>query len=818
MSGTKSFGEWLRHRRRELDLTQEELARQVGCARISIRKIEADQMRPSKQLAELLIKHLRVPAQEAGNFMRLARGGASASSVETFESPDNLPHPISSFIGREREIAEVKRLIGNSRLVTLTGAGGCGKTRLAIEVAGQILDGFPGGAWFVGFAPLSNSTLVHQTIASALRVREDPSRPLIETLCAYLHSKHLLLLFDNCEHLIEECAQVADTLLQACPQLQILVTSREALRIEGEEQYYVPCLSLPEGGVDEPIERLKRSEAVRLFVERAARVQPTFGLTFENSSPVVQICQRLDGMPLAIELAAARVKLLNVGHIAERLDDRFNLLTSGSRSALPRHQTLRATMDWSYDLLAGNTRVLYRRLSVFSGGFTQDAAQAVCSDDVFEGVEVLGELSRLVDRSIVEVIQAGDGERYRMLETIRQYARERLKESGEERQVRDRHLRYYMDWTEAVEPRLRGPGQIAWWDRIETEHDNIRAALDWSLDGGDKQLGLRLAGAAFWFWKPRSYWKEGLKWLKETLAVDPQGRSSQARAKALVVAGNMAMEMYTADPVDDWYEQSLKIWRDMGNKWWASYTLLLMGWHRILVNEAASARFLFEESVAFARQAQDAWIMGYALRGLGSVIERFDYAAARPILEESLLHSQTAGDRWVLADALKQLGTLALGQAEYAEAAALGEQSLRLFREMGDKEFKTETLGLLALAALGQGDFKRAEGFCRESMLLAKSIGYNSQIGVDLLNSAFIAEAEGQPRRSAILLAAGEALLNSMGTTRSMWPWIRADYDQCIPSVQAQLGDNEFGTATAEGRVMTPEQAINYALEGFKED
>ncbi len=545
-----------------------------------------------------------------------------------------MPHPISSFIGREREIEEIHRLIHRSRLVTLTGAGGCGKSRLAIEAASQMLGLFPDGIWFMAFAPLFDPVLVQRTIATVVDVHEDPSCPLIESINARLYSKHLLLVFDNCEHLIAECAQVADTLLRACPQLSVLATSREALGIEGEEQYYVPCLSLPEVGAETSLEKLHQSEAVSLFVDRAARVQSTFGLTAANSAAILQICRQLDGMPLAIELAAARVKTMTVEHIAKGLDDRFSLLTGGNRTALPRHQTLRAAIEWSYELLPERTRVLFRRLSVFAGGFTQEAAQAICSDDGLAVGDVVNELSHLVDRSLVEVIQAGNAERYRMLETIRQYARERLIESGEESQVRDKHLGFFMAWTEKFEfaPNASA-AQITWLDRFEAEQDNIRMALEWSLSEGDCELGMNLAGAAFSFWRRRSYWKEGMNWLKAILARAPEGQRTAGRGKALVAAAQFGMDMYLMDPVEEWLDEALGIFRDLGDKWWTSYTLLCWGWRRLYVNEATSARVLFEESVASARQTNDEWIdewiLGSSLRGLGAATERFDYAAAR---------------------------------------------------------------------------------------------------------------------------------------------------------------------------------------------
>lgn len=820
MGESKSFGQWLRHRRRELDLTQNELARHVGCAAITVRKIEADEMRPSKQLAELLVEQLGITGEEREDFVRFARGGEAVRPTTAIGPGDNLPHPVSSFVGRKREIADVHRLLGLSRLVTLTGAGGCGKSRLAIEATSQMLDRFADGVWFAEFAPIVDPTLVHATIASALRVREDPGRALIETLCGYLRSKQLLLIFDNCEHLIGECAQAADTLLQSCAQLRILATSREPLGIVGEEQYYVPCLSLPETAAGASAERLYESEAVRLFVDRAVLVQPSFALADTNLSPVVQICRRLDGMPLAIELAAARVKALSAQHIAERLDDRFNLLTDGNRTALPRHQTLLATIEWSHDLLPETTRALFRRLSVFAGGFSQEAVQAVCSGGGLAAESVLVELSRLVDRSLVEALPGGKHERCRMLETIRQFARERLKESGEEGTVRDRHLSFFTEWMEKAEPKLRGPEQIEWWDRIEIEHDNMRAALDWSLGSSAAQLGLRLAGTAFWFWKPRSYWREGLDWLKSSLARASTPRRTSGRAKALVAAGNLGLEPYAAEPVDAWLEESLGIWREVDDKWWISFTFLCMGWHRILMNDAGSSRPIFEESVAFAREAQDAWILGYALRGLGAALERVSFEMARPILEESLVHMRTAGDRWALGEVFKQLATCALGERDYARAASLMQESLELFRAIGDGENVAESLTVLAIAVLGQGDSRRAQELCHESLKLDQHQGYSmpSQLGATLIWLGCIAGSEGQPRRSAILLAAGESVLNSIGTTVAMWPWSLRGYREAMTSAQALLAEGELSEALSEGRAMTMEQAVRYALAETKED
>ncbi len=813
----ESFGRWLRHRRRELDLTQDELARQVGCARITIRKIEADQLRPSRQLAELLAEHLGITADERQHFLRFARKG-EAEVIPAAELHSNLPHPISTFIGREREIAEIRRRIGIYRLVTLTGAGGCGKSRLAIETARQVLDSFPDGVWFVAFAPLSDARLVDQTVASALGVHEDAGRPLLETLCACLARKRLLLIFDNCEHLIEECAYSADTLLKSCPRLHILATSRDALSIEGEAQYYVPCLSLPQQGTSARVDKLDESEAVRLFVDRGALVQPGFDLTDANSGSIAQICRRLDGMPLAIELAAARTKVLSVQHIAERLDDRFNLLIGGSRTALPRHQTLRATIEWSHELLPEATRMLFRRLSVLVGGFSQEAAQAVCSDAQLQVASVLAELSRLVDHSLVELAQSGKEERYRMLETIRAFAAEKLQASGEEQRFRNHHLLYFTEWAEKLEPRLRGPDQIDGWDRMEIEHDNIRCAMEWSLSGGDSQLGLRLAGAEIWFWHPRGYYWEALKWLKSLLAGTPANQRTAARAKVLVAACIMAMNMYTPDPIDHWFAEALGIFRELDDKWWICYSLIMMGYHG-LATDVYSARLLFEDSAAIAGEMHDEWMVGSALLGvgmayggLGGTRHEADYATARRMMEESLLHLRVAGDGIMIAHALRYMGRVAMAQHDFARAAALGEEALKLYSAGGNRANRAEVLSALPMALLGLGHCKRAADLSRESLVLADSMGDSWQIGDTLISMGRIAEAEGKGRRSAILLTSGEATLRSMGTSVAAFPWVLEAYEECMAKLKIQLGETEFGNALAEGKTMTVQQAVDFAL------
>ncbi|MEJ7816454.1 MAG: AAA family ATPase, partial [Rubrobacter sp.] len=422
---------------------------------------------------------------------------------------NNLPLELSSFVGREKELAEVKRLLEDTRLLTLTGAGGCGKTRLALAIASELLEGFEDGVWMVELVPLADPSLVPQAVASTLGVREEPGRSPTETLSDYLGSKKLLLVLDNCEHLIEACAALAETLLRSCSELRVLATSREALGITGEVAWPVPSLSLPDLRRLPAVESLPQYESALLFVERAEAVKPDFALTEQNAPAVAQVCYRLDGIPLAIELAAARVKVLPVEQISERLDDCFRLLAAGSRTAMPRHRTLHATMDWSHELLPEAERTLFRRLSVFSGGFSLDAAEWVCAGEELERDEGLELLSHLVDKSLVVAREEGGEARYRLLETVRQYGWERLSESDEAVEFRERHAGYYLALAEEAEPELKREGQVAWLERLERERDNLRAAMRWLLGRGELEEVARLGWALWLFWGIRAHFAEG---------------------------------------------------------------------------------------------------------------------------------------------------------------------------------------------------------------------------------------------------------------------------------------------------------------------
>jgi predicted ATPase len=483
-------------------MSQEALAERAGLSREAINLLERGRrLSPHRDTVSLLVKALKLSADErACLLVAAAQAGQIAVATRVASGPaSSLPVRLTSFVGREKETAEVQDLLLAKRLVTFTGPGGIGKTSLAREVAAGLEAAFVDGMALVELAALNDGELVPHAIAAIVGVYEQPGEPLLTTLVRALGTSQRLLVLDNCEHLVEACAQVVEPLLQACPHLRILVTSREPLRVGAEVVWRVPTLALPDDHA-QPLDAMARSEAVRLFVERATAVRPGFALSADNAGMVAEICRRLDGIPLAIELAAARVSALTPEQIARHLNDRFRLLTTGSRTATPRHQTLRALLDWSHDLLTEPERVVFRRLSVFAGGWSLEAAEAVCAGAGIDELEVLDLLTQLLAKSLVQVEQQAGEERFRLLETLRQYGQDRLVDSAEVAVVRDRHRDWFLHLAERVKPELIGPDQVVWLDRLEREHDNFRAALGWVVKQGPAELGLRLGGALWQLW------------------------------------------------------------------------------------------------------------------------------------------------------------------------------------------------------------------------------------------------------------------------------------------------------------------------------
>ncbi len=686
--------------------------------------------------------------------------------------PNNLPRQLTSFIGREKEMAEIKRLLSAAYLVTLTGSGGAGKTRLALQVAADMVDGYPDGVWLAEFAPIADPALVPKTVASALGVSEQPRSDMTETLVDALRPKALLLVLDNCEHLLAACRDLAAALLRKCPHVRILATSREGLGVPGETLWRVPSLSVPEDLRHlPPAEELVLYEAVRLFVDRALATAPEFTITSENSPAVAQVCQRLDGIPLAIELAAARVKVLAVEQIAIRLDDRFRLLTGGSQIVLPRHQTLRGAIDWSYNLLSEPERVLLRRLSVFARGWTLEAAEAVSAGGSVEAVNILDLLTSLVDKSLV-LAETKDGEaRYRVLETVREYGRDRLLESSEATDFRKRHRDWYLGLAERAEARFHGPEGIMWLNRLEVEHDNLRAALGWSsTEEEDAETRLRLAAALWEFWDYHTHWGEGRKWL-ETAIAGSRDTKSTARVKALWGGGTL-------------------VWRQ---------------------GDFGRAMALYEESLALARDLGDQRGIAMALMGRGLVHKRHgDFDAATALFEESLEVSRNLEDKWPTAFTLANMGAVAREKGDYAKAVPLCEESLAIFRTLDANRWIAYALRLTGHAVRLQGDVERTTGLYRESLALFGESG-DKWIATECIEGlALIASAQGHFERAARLFGVAEAARETFGITM---PRSEAgDQEHFWAAIRERPEGTAFAAAWAEGRAMTLEQAIEYAL------
>ncbi len=709
------------------------------------------------------------------------------SSLSTL--PNNLPSALTSFIGREHEIGEIKGLLNKTRLVTLTGPGGTGKTRLSLQVAADVLAQFPDGGWLAEFAPVTDPSLVPQTVATALGVQEQPGRPVLAQLTDYLSPKKILLVLDNCEHLIMACAQLADVLLHACPNLRLLASSREALGITGETAYPVPPLQTPSLSDHTTVAYLTQYESVRLFVERAQTVQPHFALSEVNAEAVAQICRRLDGIPLALELAAARIKLFTPEQIAKRLDDRFRLLTGGSRTAVPRHHTLSALIEWSYDLLLPGERALLRRLSVFAGGWTFDAVEHVCGPASIPDHEtvpaaeqdatwdVLEALTQLVNKSLVVVDEQGNETRYRFLETIRQFAHDKLLESGEDERVRGRHLNYFLALAQRGEPQLHGREQVEWFDRFDVEQDNFRAVYDWALKSSQIEEALELAGSLWWFWYIRDHFSEARERMNAALARSAASDPDEARVRVL---NGLGFILYAAGNMPD-------------------------------------ARVILEEAVSLSQKLGSRRGLAESLQFLGATefVEAAkstpgDFKHVRSIMEQSLAYWQALEDKIGISWELNLLASLAQAEGDLAQSRALWEESIALRRAVGDRVLLAYSLRRLAEVALQQGDYAAAEANYREGHRLLIEAGGKATIAASLSGFAGLALAQGQFIRAVRLLAAAQASLESLA-----WRLPPADddaYQRDLASTRAHLGEAAFKAAWEEGRVLTLEQATDYAL------
>jgi predicted ATPase/class 3 adenylate cyclase len=695
---------------------------------------------------------------------RLRQDFPSLRSLEA--TPNNLPQQLSSFVGRERELADIGRLLQSTRLLTLTGAGGLGKTRLTLHIAADLLDEFSDGVWFVELAPLSDARLVPQAVASTLGVTEEAGRPVIDALVKLVADRKTLLILDNCEHLIDACAKLAKRLLQAGPHLKILTSSREPLRIAGETTYLVPALATPDASEPISVDRLAQFEAARLFSDRAVAARASFRVTPQNAAAVADICRRLDGIPLALELAAARTRTLSVESIAARLGDRFALLVGGDRTGLPRQQTLRALIDWSHELLTDRERMLFRRLAVFAGGFTLEGAEALRAAGNDNIPDVLAVLSQLVEKSLVEA--DAEGERYRLLETVRQYAQERLDESGEADQARNAHLGFYLEYVEKASPQLRSAQQGLWLTRLDLERENILAAHEWCNHGeAEPNLGLRLVSSMRRYWMVRGLLGLGHQVTVEAIMRDGTQARSSARCAALFDAGQLSCWMGRYGEGQRYLEESLSIARELGDT----------------------------KGVAAVLQP-----LAMASLGQGNI------TAARGHLEEALALAKDLGNTREIAAALNALAQIHRAEGDLDSAERLYENVVALARGLDDGEIIAIGLLNLAMVSIGRGSGDRARDALLEAHAIAEQSG-SKPTGQSVLEvCAGLGALCGDWESAIRLFGAAEAQTSQTGLHRD--PTDEAFLAPLIARARASLGESAFAAAEASGRLLSYDEAM----------
>ena len=771
----------------------------------------------------------------------------------------NLPAQLTSFIGREAQIGEVRLLVRDQRLVTLTGSGGTGKTRLALKAAEGLLEDFTDGVFLVELAPLSDPELVPQACFQALRLIEQPGATPQDLLVHYLGKKDLLLILDNCEHLIVACTHLVNALLKACPSLHILATSREVLSVPGETRFRVPSLEVPDAHALPPLDEMAQVESVRLFLDRAVRITPAAALTPANASAFAQVAQRLDGIPLALELAAARVSMMTVEQVAARLDDVFHLLTGGNRAALPRHQTLKAMIDWSYDLLSPKERLLLQHLSVFAGGWTLEAAEAICADEIdgstrleeqLASFEVLDQLAQLVDKSLV-IVEPGVSEtRYHMLETIRQYARDRLLEAGGDEQVRDRHLAYFIH---AADRAMLKPFQNIWgrqWSLLKNDLENIRAALGWSLSGPLSpriEEGLRLAGTLGDFWFMGCLNTEGRAWLSKALAwTTDRGPDLDAfRARAFDAAGNLAVLQGDTTEAERLLKEGIALCRKMGDEWLLVCLLIDLGLWTYPINLHGSQQAI-AEAVALGRQVGDPVILALALMWQGHIDkDAGNHESAAQHFQESLDLMRKNGIRGGACYPLVGLGDLAFIRGEIEAALRYREEYLECLPDIDDRSLTYYASYFMLESAYHQENFKEMESLILEIKDLSPQFSLDAVeywqrlLGITLKRQGRYLQAASlffeniqlaikreswpivytnlaqlagmiarlrQPARAARLFGAVDAFF--MRSQKTMGRIERCDYDRDVAAARDMLSEGDYSQAWAEGRLLTLEEAV----------
>lgn len=846
-----SFGDLLRYLRRREELTQRELAIQVGYSDTQVSRMEQNQRVPDKATLKALFVpalHIQHEPEWADRLLELAGRARfedllEGSPAEETEIPNNLPALLTTFVGRVKEQAEVRRLLGDHRLVTLTGTGGVGKTRLALKAGSQDLKDYPDGVWLVELAPLSDPESLPQAAASTLGiVTQSTTIASMQVLVNALQKKKALLILDNCEHLLDACARLADGLLKNCPRLTILATSRQPLGILGEAQYRLPSLGLPDDQQDAV--GIREYEAARLFEDRARLSQPDFSLTADNAQAIARICSQLDGIPLAIELAAARVNILTPDQIAGRLADCFDLLAGGSRTALPRYQTIRASIDWSWDLLTELERVLLRRLTVFAGGWTLEAAEYVCGAAGLEPLQIPDLLSQLAAKSLVMVEHArGRERRFHLHATILQYAREKLAEAGEEENLRGRHLDYFLDLSAQAEQAMFGPQQKAWFELLTGERENLRAALEHAL-WTNAEAGLLLSARLLGFWRYFDL-KEGLQWITQFVQLPEAANFPEARTDARLAQGSLLWNMQQFEASREIIEECLTFNREHGRRAGEYFALQLLGGTAQFLEGMDQKVALQTRALAIAREMGDAWREAYALSNLGW--DQRDPHLARQRWEQAITLLRQAGDWRKLAETLgimgftvlsnggideadryleeayeinRQInnremefvltgkGTLALLKGDYARARALLEENIAFQEEIGNRMGTLWARARIAPIALGEGNLEEARQVLMEALGNFHTDQNRSGLAYTLDQLASLYAGTGRPEAGARLIGWSDAAREEIGDPR---PRLEQDgVDETMAAVEAALGRQAYEAAYRSGREMSMDAVVAF--------